>query len=78
MKMNLSLFSDSSPVWPRHVREVLNVILSDLGLDPSCYGVHSLRIGRASDLVNKFNCSVDYVRQAGRWQSNIVYKYIRN
>ena len=70
------VFSDGSPVYPKHIRAVLKLLLDRLGLDSSCYGVHSLRIGRASELIKYHD--LEFVKRAGRWQSNIVFKYIRD
>ena len=70
------VFRDGTPVLPKHATQLLKLALSNLGLDNSLYGMHSLRIGRTTDLV-KFNYSLDQVKRAGRWHSNVVYKYIR-
>ena len=47
------------PVNPEHVRTVLREAIKALGLDPLLYDTHSLRIGRASDMFNKFKFSVE-------------------
>ena len=70
-------FSDGSPVLPAQFRAVLKTLISNIGLDADLYNVQSLRIGRASDLVNKFGYSVQDVKFTGRWKSDAVYKYIR-
>ena len=57
-------------------RKVLKEIIVSLGLDSAVYDMHSLRIGRASDLI-KFGYSVEEVKRMGCWRSNVVYKYIR-
>ena len=71
------IFKDRSPVKPEHIRNILNTCLEKLGLDTSNYGFHSIRIGRASDMEN-FGYSLLEIKRAGRWRSNIVYKYMRN
>ena len=47
-----------------------------LGLDDKLYGMHSLRIGRTTDLI-KFNYSIEEIKIMGHWRSNVVFKYIR-
>ena len=62
----LFIFRDGSPVKAEHVRATLRWALTKLGLDPNFYGIHSLRIGRTTDLA-KFNYSLEE-----------IYKYIRD
>ena len=57
-------------------RQLLRKMLSSFGLNAELYDMHSLRIGRASDLI-KQNYSIEQVKRMGRWKSNAVYKYIR-
>ena len=71
------VFRDGSPVLPDHARKVLRQMLDRLGLNSALYDMHSLRIGRASDLA-KFNYSISETKFLGRWKSNTVYKYIRS
>ena len=73
----LFIFQDKSPVLPRHASEVLRKVLTSIGLKKQVhhYSMHSLHIGRTSDLI-KFGYSIEEVRLLGRWHSNIVYKYI--
>ena len=73
----LFIFQDGTPVTANNVRAVLKSAISDLGLDSSLYGIHSLRIGHCSDMV-KYHWTLADVKLAGRWQSNVVYKYIRS
>ena len=73
----LFVYRDRSPVTAKGAREVLKTSLMRLNLDYTVYNVHSLRIGRTSDLV-KFNYPISEVKLMGRWRSNCVYKYIRN
>ena len=70
------IFRDRSPVVPHHVRAVLNKALTALNLDPEMYGMHSARIGRASDLF-KFHYEISEIKFLGRWKSNAVYRYIK-
>ena len=76
MSEQLFIHRDRAPVTAEQCRKVLKSALINLGLDCTLYGVHSLRIGRTTDLI-KFNYSLDEVRRAGHWRSNVVYKYIR-
>ena len=71
------VFSDGSLVIPMHACTLLRTLLDKLGLNSALYDMHSLCIGRASDLIHKFQFSLEQVRILGRWQSNIVYRYIR-
>ena len=57
-------------------RQLLRKMLPSFGLNAELYDMHSLRIGRASDLI-KQNYSIEQVKRMGRWKSNAVYKYIR-
>ena len=72
------IFRDRRPVTPSQIRIILKHSLSSLNLNPNLYGFHSLRIGRATDMVLRFNYSVQAAKFAGRWRSSIVYKYIRS
>ena len=72
----LFLFRDGSPVTPVHARSTLKWAINEVGLNTDLYGIHSLRIGRTSDLA-KYNYSIKEIRRMGRWRSNVVYKYIR-
>ena len=64
------------PVTPEQVHKTLKLLLCNLGLESTLYGMHSFRIGRTTDLI-KFGYSVDEVKLLGRWKSNVIYKYIR-
>ena len=70
------VFKDGIPVSANNARNILKTCLQNLGLDPTVYGMHSLRVGRTTDLI-KYNYSIDEVKRMGRWRSNIVYRYIR-
>ena len=73
---NLFVHRDGSPVLAEQARKVLRLMISNIGLNPSVYDIHSLRIGRASDLI-RYGYSLKEVKRMGRWKSNAVYKYIR-
>ena len=73
------IYSDKSPVKSESARALLRQLIKELGLVHQChlYDMHSLRIGRCSDLI-KYGYSIQQVQKMGRWKSNAVYKYIRN
>ena len=71
------IFRDGSPVKPYHLQKVLANSFRNLGINHKLYTVHSLRIGRSSDLL-KQGYSVDQIKLMGRWKSNVVFCYIRN
>ena len=73
----LFVFNDGSPVTATHARKMLKDCLKSLNLNNDLYDIHSLRIGRTSDLI-KFKYTVDEVKSMGRWKSNAVFKYIRS
>lgn len=73
----LFVFGDNSPVRPYQMQAVLKRALSKFHLDPSDFGIHSLRIGYATTL-DHHHVSLDVIRRKGRWKgTNIVYRYIR-
>ena len=69
------VFSDRSPVAPKHMRNVMKLVLKLNDLEPRLYGTHSLRIGKCHDLLEA-NISVPVISKLGRWKSNVVYKYL--
>ena len=71
------IFKDGTPVTTTAARTTLRLLIDKLGLNSSLYDLHSFRIGRATDLVTKYNFSINKVKQLGRWKSNAVFKYIR-
>ena len=75
-KEPLFIFKDGSAVKPIHVRRLLKSILTELNLDKELYDTHSLRIGRATDLM-KYGYNIEQIKQLGRWKSNAVYKYLK-
>ena len=72
----LFVFRDKSYVTAEQARKLLRKCITNIGLNASVYDMHSLRIGRTSDLI-KFHYSIEEVKRLGRWRSNVVYKYIR-
>ena len=64
-------------VEPKLLTKTLRQVLKRLQLNEKLYGLHSFRIGRATDLF-KYKYSVDKIKKLGRWKSNAVYKYMRN
>ena len=54
------VFSDRSPVKPVHLRSVLRLLISDIGLEPHLYNVHFIRIGHCVDLLKLGGVSRDY------------------
>ena len=70
------VFADKSPVKPQHMRNCLKMILKQSGFDATLYGVHSMRAGRAVDLL-KLGLSVETMKKIGRWKSNAVFRYLR-
>ena len=69
------VFRDGSPVTAEQARKLLKTAIENIGLNPELYDMHSLRIGRATDLI-EFK-TVEEIQRMGRWKSNVVYKYIR-
>jgi hypothetical protein len=64
---------------PLAYHELLGCIKSgvqELGLDPACYGAHSLRIGGATQLAAS-NFSDSQIQAVGRWTSDCFRRYIR-
>ena len=70
------IFSDGSAVCAWHVRNVLKLVIRLIGINPDLYSCHSLRIGRASDLL-RMGCSAETVKKIGRWRSNAVFRYFK-
>ena len=68
--------SDGSPLMATQTSLVLKETIGALGLNEELYSVHSLRIGRASEMA-KIGYSIDEIKRIGRWRSSSVYRYIR-
>ena len=69
-------FEDKQPITANHVRKTLKQVINNLHLDSSLYDTHSFRIGKATDMF-KEGTTVEQIKEAGRWKSNAVYKYLR-
>ena len=69
---------DNSPVTPEQARNVLTRSLKAINLNSALYNFQSFRIGRATDMVQKFDYTIEQTKSAGRWRSNTVFKYIRS
>ena len=65
------VLGDKSLVTPVMARKLLRSLLNRLGLDSSLYDVHSLRIGRTSDLV-RYGYPVEQIKRMGRRRSSAV------
>ena len=72
------IFRDGNAVKPYHTRIVLKQCLNALGLNSALYRMHSLRVGRSTELVTKLHYSLSELKRVGRWRSNVVYKYLRD
>ena len=73
----LFIFRDKSKVSGENARKILRELLITLNINHMYYDMHSLRIGRATDLF-KYGYPVEEIKRMGRWKSNAVYKYIRS
>ena len=71
------IFRDGAAVRAHQTHATLKLLIRNLSLDPNLYDVHSLCIGRTSDLA-KFGYTVEEIKRMGRWKSNAVYRYIRS
>ena len=74
----LFVFSSGAAVEAVQLRNIFKEIILRLGLDNRLYGLHSFRIGHASDMVKTGYYSLEQVKSAGRWRSSAVYRYIKN
>ena len=71
------IFRDGTPVTQEHVRNILTSMLEKINLDALLYLFHGIRSGRACDMF-KLGYTVDEIKQAGRWKSNAVFRYLKN
>ena len=67
--------SDNSPVKPEQLQNTLKNLIKTCGFNNDVHEVHSLRTGRASDLL-KMGVSVETIKWLGRWKSNAVFTYL--
>ena len=70
------VFKGGIPVTPEQARKTLKLMLQRLNLDSDLYNMHSLRIGCSIDLY-RAGCRLPQICLAGRWKSNVVYKYLQ-
>ena len=70
------VLSDKTPLRAQLVRNTLNDLIKNLGLDNTLYMMHSMRAGRATQLI-QLGYPIDVVKCLGRWKSNAIYKYIK-
>ena len=72
----LFVFGDGAAVKPRHARKILRKMIKIIGLNEYNYNMHSLRVGHSLDML-KYGYQISEIRMAGRWKSNVVFKYLR-
>ena len=70
------VYEDGSPVTPPQFRELMKKTLIAAGFEDSLYSVHSMRGGKAFDLL-KAGVPIETIMRLGRWKSNAVYAYLR-
>ena len=75
-KEQFFIFSDGSPVLPRHARDILKEAIIGIGLDPELYEFHGIRGGRATDLA-AMNVDLGTIKILGRWTSGAVFKSLK-
>ena len=68
--------ANDKPINRKGYCKMIKECVASLGLNPSFYNTHSLRIGRATDLAIK-GVSADTIKETGRWASSAYLKYIR-
>ena len=69
-------YHDHSPVQPEQLRKILRLLLDNLRLQSEYYDMHSFRSGKSVDMFHE-GYSLSQIKMAGRWQSNVVYKYLK-
>ena len=70
------LLKHGEGIKPKQIRNVLHSCISGVGLEKSYYDLHSMRSGRALDLV-KAGFTISQVKIFGRWCSNAIYRYLK-
>ena len=70
------IFRDQQPVSPSHFRKTLRMVIELCGFNLLLYNTHSLRIGRAVDML-RLHVPIAAIKIFGRWQSNAVYNYLK-
>lgn len=69
-------FCDGTPVTRAQYSDFIKTAVHFIGLDPSQYNTHSVRIGRATDLALA-GTSHETIKRTGRWHSSAYLNYIR-
>ena len=69
------IFHDGTPIRTHNVQKVLKEALHTSGFRSKLYSFHSLRSGRACDLL-ALGVSVETIKKLGHWKSNAVYNYL--
>ena len=72
----LFINEDGEAIKRNKVSSLLKQCISFSGGDPSKYNMHSLRVGRATQLLAE-NCSDSVIQKAGRWHSDALKGYLR-
>ena len=70
------VFRDRTPVSIQLITKIFKSSLINGGFDPMNYSFHTLRAGRAVDLLS-YGVSVETIKDWGRWKSNAVFCYLR-
>ena len=68
--------NNKSPLTQYQFSAILSKSITHLGISSRNYKTHSFRIGRATDLA-KNGVSSDTIKKMGRWNSDVLKKYIR-
>ena len=66
---------DGSPLYRSEVQGLIQLAAQEVGVDPTRYAVHSLRIGGACALLHA-GYSIELIQRWGRWASNAFQAYL--
>jgi len=66
---------NGSPLFRSEVQGIIQIAAEEVGVDPSRYAVHSLRIGGACALLHA-GFSIELIQRWGRWASNAFQAYL--
>ena len=61
-------------VW---VNDLIKALAAALGLSPQDFAPHSLRIGAATDLVDR-GATLPQLKKYGRWKMGACFRYVRD
>ena len=70
------VFYDQTAIPATTIPNVLKKSLKNCGFKDHLYLTHSLRSGRARDLM-KLGLSVETIKKLGRWKSDLVFRYLK-